>query len=130
MTEIYSCASKVLIWFGKQDEAMINALKAMDFFFREMGDDVDNWDRRGKGKMGDRLVTFFKNEWFERAWIFQEVVCSKGATVYAGMREIASNGPKFAPFIALLGRFECLRVSPRSTSASLGLSLTCKRSAM
>jgi hypothetical protein len=97
MTEIYSRASEVLIWLGK-DDSLIRVAMA------ELADFGINWLDDG-GPMGSdygpswkaNTIKFLQNAWFMRAWIFQEIVCSKAATVYAGAADSWEGQPILVP---------------------------------
>ena len=84
MTDIYSRASKVLIWFGKDDTSAPAATAGIISYIHNMQDSAEEdyfptWN--------PNITEFLSNPWFLRAWIFQEVVCSQKATIYCGVRE-------------------------------------------
>jgi ankyrin repeat protein len=84
MTEIYSRASEVLIWFGKDDTLAPAATAEITAYIYNMQDEdsadyCPTWN--------PNTTMFLSNPWFHRAWIFQEVVCSKKATIYCGIRD-------------------------------------------
>ncbi|KAH6892588.1 heterokaryon incompatibility protein-domain-containing protein, partial [Thelonectria olida] len=95
MTELYSAASKVLVWLGVDDQ-IASAFKAISEMranaFRRLGqghtDSYAKWDNRASYML--------QNLYFERAWIFQEVVSSEGATIYCGSSyEDSVSGRRF-----------------------------------
>ncbi|KAH7334197.1 heterokaryon incompatibility protein-domain-containing protein, partial [Pyrenochaeta sp. MPI-SDFR-AT-0127] len=84
MTEIYSRASVVLIWFGADDSHVRSVFPEFRDMINEMLDEPDptRWPEWVTG-----TASLFTNTWFERAWIFQEVICSKKAEIYCGSRD-------------------------------------------
>ncbi|RYP75436.1 hypothetical protein DL770_007399 [Monosporascus sp. CRB-9-2] len=88
MSEIYSRASAVLVWLGKDDKIAQRAFQVMDRRIDSMLDEAPVEGHRKNDKWDSAVASFFKNEWFERAWIFQEVVCSKTAVFYSGIRDV------------------------------------------
>ncbi|KAI9734034.1 MAG: hypothetical protein M1818_006972 [Claussenomyces sp. TS43310] len=73
------------------------------------------------------IASFFSNPWFERAWIYQEVVCSKSATVYSGLcdasESIARNSLPWnclTRFYKIAEELEALENRPTSICSVIG----------
>jgi hypothetical protein len=83
MTEIYSRASEVLIRYGKDDTGAQSAVEMVQAYHHDWLDGGGY----SSASWNTDIIQFLSNQWFTRAWIFQEIVCSKAATVYSGLRE-------------------------------------------
>ncbi|KAF4892904.1 Heterokaryon incompatibility protein 6, OR allele [Colletotrichum fructicola] len=98
MGEIYSQASQVLIYLGKMDPSVEGAMEAMRRVESELGTfhsgsylgvfnmmrylfkkDEINWDP---------IINLLRRPWFQRTWIFQEVVLAKRGQVICGQQSI------------------------------------------
>ncbi|KAJ5649194.1 uncharacterized protein N7484_002917 [Penicillium longicatenatum] len=90
MTEIYRSASSVLIWLGQGDE-LGHAFSLVEHLIwkREgalrTGSYHDLWDQSTRS-----LACLLDHPYFNRVWIYQEIVCSINATVYSGTFDLGS----------------------------------------
>jgi hypothetical protein len=89
MNVIYSQAKSVYIWLGLIEERCLS-IEAMEFL-----KDVDSWHEDSKpylllesGKITsiqhDTIVALCQYKYWDRMWIFQEVVLAREATIYIG----------------------------------------------
>lgn len=81
MVEIYSRASRVVIWLGEDDDRSRSAMEFIQDIVR-----VDNLDglvadHKTIKSWGD-LVYLMQNPWFSRRWVIQEMAYAKNATVH------------------------------------------------
>ena len=81
MVEIYSRASRVVIWLGEDDDRSRSAMEFIQDIVR-----VDNLDglvadHKTIKSWGD-LVYLMQNAWFSRRWVIQEMAYAKDATVH------------------------------------------------
>lgn len=98
MVEIYSRASRVVIWLGDEDDRSRSAMKFIQDIVR-----VDNLD----GLVADHktikswsdLVFLMQNPWFSRRWVIQEMAYAKAATVH--LAELALPWDDFRDAVSL-----------------------------
>jgi ankyrin repeat protein len=93
MKDIYSSASMVLIWLGKDDALIRPAFQSIheDVRKNEMSYLSDLSEERNHRVWDPDIASLFRSPWFERAWIYQEIVCSRAATVYCGSRDASQS---------------------------------------
>lgn len=101
MGDIYQKATRVVIWLGPEDSSTQNATKLMNGWLKLNEDerlslhpaevavghqnallDLNSWQA---------LAQFFQREWFNRAWIIQEVVFAKTVTLLCGEHSMSWN---------------------------------------
>ena len=99
MSQIYSGAERVIVWLGKEDNTMEQAIKdlnrvtAMDCDHLEVWSDKLLWTKDATDReLNDRrirgVLKIFHRAWFDRAWIVQEIVMAKHVMVFCGPHEI------------------------------------------
>ncbi|KAI1373078.1 heterokaryon incompatibility protein-domain-containing protein [Hypoxylon crocopeplum] len=98
---IYSCASTVLIWLGHDHERMAaDAFKEIDHHVvsRRLTKAVAEWRVVSEEevdllnvKTWNSIGSFFRNEWFSRVWIQQELGVTRSAAFFWGSSQIASD---------------------------------------
>jgi len=86
MSDIYSSAKNVCIWFGDSDETSVEALKLvntitdlqmLDTYLRVTDDATE--------KQWRHFVRILKEtQWFSRRWIIQEIASARNASVHCG----------------------------------------------
>ncbi|PQE06016.1 hypothetical protein CJF30_00004958 [Rutstroemia sp. NJR-2017a BBW] len=112
MTDIYTRATQVLIWLGREKMYEIVLGSGTQFL---------NSTRRNSS-----ILFLFENPWFERAWIFQEIVCSKAASLYFGSDEGVPPIRNSLPWSSLgrlyhvAGETDLLRSVPSGQYSKLG----------
>jgi len=98
MAEIYQAATGVIIWLGEEDEstspafALLEALAALsqqkrrdlhprNVFAKSPNilEDLEHWTA---------LARLFRRTWFQRAWIIQEVIFAKEASLLCGSHSL------------------------------------------
>jgi hypothetical protein len=101
MGSVYSRASGVLIWLGRDTEqhsvaAFEEIRRCVDVYNLTAGkkysrkpndDELDRLDVKAWNSIG----AFFKNKWFSRVWVQQEHGLNTNATFYWGTHSISSN---------------------------------------
>lgn len=123
MADIYSNASRVIVWLGPKshdsDMAMdrieeISSHIEVDFErynMRSIDDEVDWADREVPPPFEEHdflaLSSFLNREWFERLWIVQEVHLARKVIVYCGERELSWSSLRKSVF--------CLYRKPKSS---------------
>lgn len=90
MTEIYRSASSVLIWLGQGDDlghafSLVEYLTWKKERALRTGSYHDLWDQSTRP-----LASLLDHPYFNRVWIYQEIVCSNNATVYSGTFNLGS----------------------------------------
>jgi hypothetical protein len=92
MSKIYAGASNVLIWLGEADASSHLAFDTLCQFANDNARDVrktcDNLASSASNRR-TALQEFFQRPYFKRAWIIQEVVAAKQATVICGGQSIS-----------------------------------------
>lgn len=93
MKDVYSTASVVIIWLGKEDTLTRSVFQSIHEVVRrnEMSYMSDIQGEENHPKQESENALFVTNTWFERAWIYQEIVCSRAATVYCGTRDASQS---------------------------------------
>ncbi|KAE8386090.1 ankyrin repeat-containing domain protein [Aspergillus alliaceus] len=86
MTAIYSRASCVLIWLGLNNE-LGPTFSIMQQLNKEMEEIIESGDVQDYVRWNPKIADFLENVYFERAWIYQEVVSASSATIYSGTSE-------------------------------------------
>jgi Heterokaryon incompatibility protein (HET) len=115
MTEIYKHAKQVIVWLGESSHDSLRAMYFLDIiaqkpsqeFLSENPIDGNNplavFNRTGIGVQPLRMaekppqdeflveaaMNLLKRPWFQRGWVFQEVVLASKALVYCGQRSIS-----------------------------------------
>ena len=90
MTKIYRSASSVLIWLGQGDDlgpafSLVEYLTWKKERALRTGSYHDLWDQSTRP-----LASLLDHPYFNRVWIYQEIVCSNNATVYSGTFNLGS----------------------------------------
>ncbi|KAG2418545.1 hypothetical protein HFD88_001646 [Aspergillus terreus] len=90
MTDIYRSASSVLIWLGQGDDlghafSLVEHLTWKKERALRTGSYHDLWDQSTRP-----LASLLDHPYFNRVWIYQEIVCSNNATVYSGTFDLGS----------------------------------------
>ncbi|KAL6712163.1 hypothetical protein ACN47E_000040 [Coniothyrium glycines] len=98
MANIYKKASEVLVWLGIEDPGTAMAFELMRDLYKDSPDvwqDLhpsvvaeDHTNPLLESRKWAALADLFHREWFSRAWIIQEVVLAKAATVICGSQSI------------------------------------------
>lgn len=98
MSEIYSSAQRVVVWLGVEDEytqrayALMDALARITINQRRRIDPYSLNSTETVALLGDcaaapywdALSHFFRRKWFTRAWVIQEVILARSASVHCG----------------------------------------------
>ncbi|KAI0834873.1 heterokaryon incompatibility protein-domain-containing protein [Hypoxylon sp. FL0890] len=82
MTKIYTRATSVLVWLGKNEDGA-SCLHKIDKLSRGMNDPHD------KVIIKELLASLLNLTWFSRRWIVQEVVLSPNVTLFCGLVEMS-----------------------------------------
>jgi hypothetical protein len=129
MGEIYKTASQIIVWLGLEDHSTESAFSLMKALFEIPANerlklhphavaenhrnallDAQDWDA---------LASFFRREWFSRAWIIQEVVFARSAVVICGSHSIPwPSMAEISHFIATTSWTSFLRTAAQSASVS------------
>jgi hypothetical protein len=93
MREIYAGASQTIVWLGKGTKAISSTFEFVDEFCNTDIERRTSWwqsrDSRPLMKSIRReLNDMLEHEWWERAWVVQEVVVSKLVVVQRGSHQI------------------------------------------
>lgn len=84
MKSIYSNASQVLIWTGKQDSNTSSVFSWFESIVRE----EDAFFREPEKNSFRHIATFINRPWFHRAWTFQELCLAKDAQILCGTHQL------------------------------------------
>jgi hypothetical protein len=84
MREIYSKASRVLIWLGKdmegQAERAFDRIESIASLEEDIPLPTNSW--------WNPVAAFYRCAWFSRLWVFQEIAMANSATVFWGSSTI------------------------------------------
>jgi hypothetical protein len=83
MRDIYSRASKVLLWLGNNEELVSKVAEVIRGTSPYM-DMVSRLERNYLEEWADVVLPIFDQAWFQRVWVIQEVVFSVKTLVIAG----------------------------------------------
>lgn len=111
MSKIYQAATEVVVWLGPEDDLTSTAVELMrgvlgltdDEKHKMAPTDVsdDNPNPLMKKRSWKALSQFFQREWFNRAWIIQEVVLARSVTLSCGQHSISwEELSQFSHFLA------------------------------
>jgi hypothetical protein len=99
MGQIYSRASNVCIWLGKEDQTSslafkhINLVLKLQIFEQTVHEEyAEAWAA---------LSDLMKRDWFSRRWVVQEIAFARKATVHCGKKKI--DWTELADAVALFG---------------------------
>ena len=102
MAEIYSNATEVCVWLGKEAENSAMAVKFIRDRVLDLGAFDELVDDQKLSEEWGALTALMSREWFSRRWVVQELALAKRATLHCGKDEITWD--KFAVAIALFER--------------------------
>jgi hypothetical protein len=89
MAEIYSSATTVRVWLGKEEDNKSGL--AMKFVHEIL--DFENFDRliadRRKVPEWAALLSLMKRSWFGRRWVVQEIALARKAFLHCGKDSVA-----------------------------------------
>lgn len=115
MGEIYSLASRVLVWLGhgtEETDMFLDSLKELerqgirswslaDPRWPEIWSSLQSYLKRQQPEIEQRqsaaLKSLLKRPWFKRVWILQEVANAKRATICCGRKSISAHSFALAP---------------------------------
>lgn len=89
MKRIYSLASNVYIWLGRESE---NSRIAMEFLANEgmkpLRRQIDDYRPMWDGKEGNAIRDLFERPYWRRMWIIQEIIHANRLTVWCGSQRL------------------------------------------
>ncbi|KAF2730727.1 hypothetical protein EJ04DRAFT_567496 [Polyplosphaeria fusca] len=97
MSDIFKAADSVIVWLGKEDESVPDAITTMERISQTPEDDwpfipyTSFYENANPGKGPNisyhnwlGLIALLERPWFKRAWVVQEIALAKNAIVYCG----------------------------------------------
>ncbi|KAJ8126107.1 hypothetical protein O1611_g7531 [Lasiodiplodia mahajangana] len=85
MTEIYRCASSVLVWMGKHQKEEARLRKIAILSQKKKSIETAKSDM---AEIISALTELVSLRWFSRRWVIQEVVLNPNVTFYGGMASV------------------------------------------
>lgn len=106
MADVYSLASRVVVWLGPETETTGEAIDTLRYLGQQVEDSVDRWlspspeasepmwyeescDLPYTPETCEAIVELLRREWFQRVWVLQEVMLANShATMQCGHHHI------------------------------------------